>query len=63
MTQITTSAFRVGEKYRIAIVIEADQLQDIERLVKSRRTNRSAVVREAIDFYLKHRRDGDKAAA
>lgn len=61
MKPVTTNAFRYGEKYKINIVIDHDQLHDIEALAEEKRTNRSAVIREAIDYFLKVQREKQAA--
>lgn len=58
----TTSAYRYGNKHKINILIDSDQLEDVEAIAAKKRVSRAAVIREAIDFYLVERRE-DKAAA
>lgn len=62
MTQETT-AFRYGNKHKINIVIDPDQLEEVESIAREMRCNRSVVLRQAIDFFLSARREEKQVTA
>lgn len=57
-----TSAYRYGKKFKINIVVDPDQLEEVEALAEKMRTNRSVIFRQAIDFYLAAQREEALAA-
>lgn len=48
----TSTPYRRGRKVFVSIQLDPDQCDDVDQIAATRRTSRSAVVREAVDFYL-----------
>lgn len=60
MTARKTKAFQHGNKAMISVLLDNDQVESLEDLAVVRRVSRAALIREAIDLYLR-KREGTEA--
>lgn len=63
MSASKTTAFQHGNRNLISITIDRDQVEDLDALATQRRTSRAALIREAIDLYLRTKREAEAASA
>lgn len=59
---MSTIQLRSEAKPKINITIDADQLAEIDAVAVEQRSNRSAVIRQAIDVFLARKHEAKKAA-
>jgi hypothetical protein len=53
MTTPKRTAYVEGSKAYVSMTIDPDQVDQLDRLVRARRTTRAQLLREAVDLFLK----------
>ena len=61
MTATKTPPFQHGNRNLISITIDRDQVETLDALASERRTSRAALIREAIDLYLRTKQEAEVA--